>query len=48
LGSKAPYPSSSTTKVGDNIENNFCADNAPELISLNRAEEEFHPTVSAS
>ncbi|WVZ19641.1 hypothetical protein V8G54_006963 [Vigna mungo] len=48
LGSKAPYPSSSTTKVADNIENNFCADNAPELISLNRAEEEFHPTVSTS
>jgi len=30
--------------VGDNIENNFCADNAPELIQG----EEFHPTVSAS
>ncbi|TKY72943.1 TIFY 3B [Spatholobus suberectus] len=48
LGSKAPYPSSSTTKVADNIENNFCADNAPELISLNRSEEESQPTVSAS
>ncbi|KAG4949543.1 hypothetical protein AAZX31_15G175100 [Glycine max] len=48
LGSKTPYPSSSTTKVADNIENNFCADNAPELISLNRSEEEFQPTVSAS
>lgn len=48
LGSKAPYPSSSTTKVADNIENNFCADNAPELNSLNRSEEEFQPTVSAS
>ncbi|CAJ1975700.1 unnamed protein product [Sphenostylis stenocarpa] len=48
LGSKAPYPSSSTTKVEDNIDNNFCADNAPELVSLNRAEEEFQPTVSAS
>ena len=48
LGSKAPYPSSSTTKVADNIENNFCADNAPELVSLNRSEEEFQPTVSAS
>ncbi|KAK7411785.1 hypothetical protein VNO78_03224 [Psophocarpus tetragonolobus] len=48
LGSKSPYPSSSTTKVADNIDNNFCADNAPELISLNRSEEEFQPTVSAS
>ncbi|KAL2327608.1 hypothetical protein Fmac_021035 [Flemingia macrophylla] len=48
LGSKAPYPSSSTTKVADNIDNNFSADNAPELNSLNRSEEEFQPTVSAS
>ncbi|KAK7328621.1 hypothetical protein VNO77_22734 [Canavalia gladiata] len=48
LGSKAPYPSSPTTKVADNIENNFCADNAPELISLKQSEEEFQPTVSAS
>ncbi|XP_061338156.1 protein TIFY 3B [Gastrolobium bilobum] len=48
LGSKAPYPSSSTTKVADNIENNFCGDNAPDLISLKRSEEEFQPTVSAS
>lgn len=48
IGSKAPYPSSSTTKVADNIENNFCADNARELNSLNHSEEEFKPTVSAS
>ncbi|XP_027336370.1 protein TIFY 3 [Abrus precatorius] len=48
LGSKSPYPSSSTTKVADNIENNCCADNAPELISLKQSGEEFQPTVSAS
>ncbi|KAJ1439984.1 Tify domain [Sesbania bispinosa] len=48
LGSKAPYPSSPTTKVADNIDNNFCADNAPDLVSMKRSEEEFQPTVSAS
>ncbi|XP_057431652.1 protein TIFY 3B-like isoform X2 [Lotus japonicus] len=50
LGSKAPYSSSSTTKaaVADNIENNFSADNAPDLVSSKRPEEKFQPTISAS
>lgn len=48
LGSKAPYPTSSTTKVADNTENNFCADNAPDLVSMKQSEEEFQPTIAAS
>lgn len=47
LGSKAPYPTSST-KVADNIDNNFCADNAPDLVSMKQSEEEFQPTIAAS
>ena len=46
LGSKAPYPTLSTTKMADNIENNFSADNAPDLVK--RSEEELQPTVAAS
>ncbi|MED6147960.1 hypothetical protein PIB30_048763 [Stylosanthes scabra] len=46
LGSKAPYPNLSTTKTADNIENNFSADNAPDLVK--RSEEELQPTVAAS
>ena len=48
LGSKAPYPTPSTAKVADSIENNFCADNAPDLVSLKRPEEEVQPTITAS
>ncbi|MED6107746.1 hypothetical protein PIB30_017012 [Stylosanthes scabra] len=46
LGSKAPYPNISTTKTPDNIENNFSADNSPDLVK--RSEEELQPTVAAS
>ncbi|XP_019417668.1 PREDICTED: protein TIFY 3-like isoform X2 [Lupinus angustifolius] len=48
LGSKAPYPISSKGKVADNMENNFCADNATDLVAMNRSEEEFQPTITAS
>ncbi|XP_004488159.1 protein TIFY 3B-like [Cicer arietinum] len=48
LGSKAPYPSSPSTKVADNLENNLCADNSPDSVSLKRPDEKFQPTISAS
>ncbi|CAK8534623.1 unnamed protein product [Lathyrus sativus] len=48
LGSKAPYPSSPTTKVANNIENNFCSENSPDSVSLKGPNEEFQPTISAS
>lgn len=48
LGSKAPYPSSPKTKVADNMENNFGADNSPDSVSMKEPMEEFQPTISAS
>ncbi|AES65640.1 putative transcription factor TIFY family [Medicago truncatula] len=48
LGSKAPYPSSPKTKVADNMENNFGADNSPDSVSMKEPKEEFQPTISAS
>ncbi|KAE9608201.1 hypothetical protein Lal_00003459 [Lupinus albus] len=48
LGSKAPYPISSKGNAADNMENNFCADNATDLVAMNRSEEEFQPTITAS
>ncbi|CAL0320215.1 unnamed protein product [Lupinus luteus] len=48
LGSKAPYPISSKSNVADNMENNFCADNATDLVAMNRSEEEFPATITAS
>jgi len=48
LGSKAPYPSSPTTKVADNIENKFCSENSPDSVSMKGPKEEFQPTISAS
>jgi jasmonate ZIM domain-containing protein len=48
LGSKAPYPSSPTTKVADNIENNFCSENSPDSVSMKGPKEEFQPTIFTS
>ncbi|KAI4335134.1 hypothetical protein L6164_013808 [Bauhinia variegata] len=48
LGSKAPYPTPSTPKMADNMDNNFCAENAPELVSFKHSEEEFQPSLVAS
>ncbi|KAF7837609.1 protein TIFY 3-like [Senna tora] len=48
MGSKAPYPSPSSTKVADNMENSFSADNAPDLVSFKHSEEEIQPSITAS